>query len=150
VNPAVSFARTAPRCVLMVACMLSCSRPTARSAPQERPSKERDPARTSVGQRLVWPATILRTSHVRDSEGRFHPPWKSVTVSAVLPRALIPGELVAVLPRTEGIGRSVAPVTSVQEQAAVDEHPATWVVTIQLTSRGRRLPLRVYLAGCCR
>jgi hypothetical protein len=132
---AISFARIVIRCVLMVASVLvvSCGRPKARSAPQERPSTKLDQAQPSVAYHLVWPATVFRTSQVRDSEGRFRPPWSAVTISVVLPRALNPGDLVAVLPRTKGIGSGVAPVASIREQPAIDEHPATWVVTIQLT-----------------
>jgi hypothetical protein len=77
---------------------------------------------------LVWPAGVTRKSAQKDRHGRFHPPWTSVTVSAVFPRPVNVGDTVTVLPLRRDVPVQELRVATVKHQPAVDEFPATWLV----------------------
>jgi hypothetical protein len=79
---------------------------------------------------LVWPATVTRKSGNKDRDGRYHPPWTSATVWAVLPRPVKVGDAMTVLPLKAGLPARQLKVTAVREQPAVEELPATWMVDI--------------------
>ena len=84
---------------------------------------------------LVWPAMVTRESEHADKHGRFHPPWKTVTVGTVIPRAVSVGDAVTVLLLKRGVPAQELKVTKVKPQpAAADLMPATWVVDIDAST----------------
>jgi hypothetical protein len=84
---------------------------------------------------LVCPASVSRTSPQKDSHGRFHPPWTSVTVSAICKRAVAIGQTVTIVPLRRDLPLQELKVSAVKEQAAVDEYPASWVVDIEVSGK---------------